>query len=144
MSTVEQEVERTRRLLALLIRVTGMTRAQVDAKVGQGRGFSTRILTGVVGLKHEHTLTLLQAIGVQPADFFRLLYPRPEDYTNGGSLGRLLEAMHRNLDEMDLPEPPPVPAQALPPPVAAGPLDPEGLVERIAALVRDELGKNRR
>ena len=134
MSNIQQEVDRTRKLLARLIRVAGFTRAEVDAQLGEGRGYSTRVLNGLVSLKHEHTLTLLQAIGVDPGDFFRLLYPRTEDRTSGGSLGRLLEQMHRTDTESDDPE------EAMPPAAAApsAPLDPDDLAQRIAALLRRE------
>jgi hypothetical protein len=136
MPNIQQEVDRTRKLLARLIRVAGFTRAEVDAELGEGRGYSTRVLNGLVSLKHEHTLTLLQAIGVDPGDFFRLLYPRTEDRTSGGSLGRLLEQMHRTDTETSSDDP----EEALPPAAAApsAPLDTDDLAQRIAALLRRE------
>ena len=70
-----------------------MTRAQVDKRLKLGRGFATRILTGKVDLKHEHILLLLKAMEVAPEDFYRILYHRPEERTNGGTLGRLLERL---------------------------------------------------
>ncbi len=130
MSSIEQEVERTLKLLVRLIRIVGLTRAQVDAKAGQGRGFSTRILNGIVGLKHEHTLTLLRCIGIEPGDFFRLLYARPEDRTNGGTVSRLLA-------EIEIPD---ITSEEAPAPPSTSLRDPEDVVRRITALVRAELG----
>ncbi|HZF13532.1 MAG TPA: hypothetical protein VFE33_32465 [Thermoanaerobaculia bacterium] len=135
--TIEQEVKRAAKLLARLIRVAGLTRAQVDQLLGEGRGFATRVLNGIVGLKHEHILALLSAIGVDPGDYFRVLYPRPEDRTSGGPLARLLEQIQTTEEA---PEEPPPPAAASP----AAPLDPDDLAQRIAALVRENLRKTPR
>lgn len=142
MPAFPEEIERTRKLLVRLIKVAGLTRAEVDASLGEGRNYSTRILTGQVELKHEHILSLLKAVGIDPADFFRLLYPRPEDRTGGGSLSRLLVQLHETLGppSQDPDEPLP-PAAAVPP---SAPFDPDAIAERVAALLREDLRRKPR
>jgi len=135
--TIEQEVKRATQLLARLIRVAGLTRAQVDERLAEGRGFSTRVLNGIVGLKHEHTLALLNAIGLEPGDFFRALYPRPEDRTSGGSLARLIEQIQAAGEEPEEPLPPAAAAPAVS-------IDPDDLARRIAAIVREDLRREGR
>jgi hypothetical protein len=62
------------RLLSVLIQVTGWTRQEVDDRLGFGRGYTSRLLTGNCKLLYRHVLGILEAIGIAPEFYFRVLH----------------------------------------------------------------------
>jgi len=124
MSEGPPEVERVRNALDRLVRVAGLTYADVDKRLAEGRGFTTRVLHGVVGLKLEHIIAILKVLEIHPGDFFRLLFPRPASQSGGSSIARLLRLIQD-------PEPAEEPSNP----------DVESLARRIAELLKKESGQ---
>jgi hypothetical protein len=62
------------RLLSVLIQLTGWTRQEVDDRLGFGRGYTSRLLTGNCKLLYRHVLAILEAIGIAPAFYFDVLH----------------------------------------------------------------------
>jgi transcriptional regulator with XRE-family HTH domain len=83
-----------RRLLVLLIRVTGWTQRRLDRQLGYSVGYVSRLLTGNTKLLYTHILEILKAIGVEPARFFEVLHPD----TSPQHLLEVLERAHRIRD----------------------------------------------
>jgi hypothetical protein len=78
-TAINDEVKRSLEALAFLIRISGKTRQDLDRQIGQGRGFTSQVLTGRVKLRHDHVLLLLLGANVDPALYFGLLHPVSEE-----------------------------------------------------------------
>ena len=70
----EQEAVRLAELLSLLVRVSGRPRQSLEQDLGLGSGGLGKILGGTK-LQMSHVLMILKALGVDPGDFFRWVYP---------------------------------------------------------------------
>jgi len=71
----EREAARLAELLALLVRVSGRPRRSLEQELGLGSGGLGKILGGTTRLQMSHVLMILAALGVDPGDFFRWVYP---------------------------------------------------------------------
>lgn len=76
---IEKEIEKATRLLATMMQLAGLTRQEVDRRLGAGRGFTSQVLTGRVELKLRHVLEILKVLDFAPAVFFRLLFAEPAE-----------------------------------------------------------------
>ena len=74
-TAIHFEVKRSLEALAFLIRISGKTRQDLDHRIGQGRGFTSQVLTGRVKLRYDHVLLLLIGANVDPALYYGLLHP---------------------------------------------------------------------
>ena len=72
---IEKELKKATQLLATMMQLTGLTRQEVDRRLGAGRGFTSQVLTGRVELKLRHVLEILKVVDFAPSVFFRLLFP---------------------------------------------------------------------
>lgn len=57
------------------MQAAGMTRKDLDQKLGAGPGYVSQVLTGRMELKFRHILAILRALDVEPSVFFQTLYP---------------------------------------------------------------------
>ncbi len=73
---VEPEVRRLADLLAMVVRVSGRSRRSIEAELGLGSSGLSKILNGTVRLQMSHILSLLEAVEVDPNEFFQVAYPR--------------------------------------------------------------------
>jgi hypothetical protein len=89
-STVEHEVERTRRTLAAMVRLRGMTLQELDQRTGHQRGYYSQILGGRLALRYRHVVEVLEVLGIDRQFFFRMVYPTATELAQGGELFRLL------------------------------------------------------
>jgi hypothetical protein len=89
-STVEHEVERTRRTLAAMVRLRGMTLQELDQRTGHQRGYYSQILSGRLALRYRHVVEVLEVLGIDRQFFFRMVYPTATELAEGGELFRLL------------------------------------------------------
>ncbi len=71
----EREAVRLAELLSLLVRVSGRPRRALEQELGLGSGGLGKILGGTTRLQMSHVLMILAALGVDPGDFFRWVYP---------------------------------------------------------------------
>jgi len=71
----EREAARLAELLSLLVRVSGRSRRSLELELELGSGGLGRILGGTGRLQMSHVLMILAALGVDPGDFFRWVYP---------------------------------------------------------------------
>jgi transcriptional regulator with XRE-family HTH domain len=73
--TIDDEVRRATKLLETVMQAAGMTRKDLDQKLGAGPGYVSQVLTGRMELKFRHILAILRALEVEPSVFFQTLYP---------------------------------------------------------------------
>jgi hypothetical protein len=89
-TTVDHEVERTRRTLAAMVRLRGMTLQDLDQRTGHQRGYYSQILGGRLALRYRHVVEVLEVLGIDRQFFFRMVYPTAEELAQGGEIFRLL------------------------------------------------------
>ena len=73
--TIEDEVRRATKLLETVMQAAGLTRKELDQRLGAGPGYVSQVLTGRMELKFRHVLAILRALDVDPGVFFQTLYP---------------------------------------------------------------------
>jgi hypothetical protein len=137
-----EDAGRVRRFLAKVVGAAGLTRRDMDKRLGVGRGYFSNVLSGRVELKQSHVTAILLAAGVHPGIFFDVLYPKHRPFgplAPAGESSRAFEALGIPAE----PEPPPAPPLPAPPPVAPAELKPfiEEIVRKALAGSR---GKRRR
>src|SRR6185436_17419893 len=72
---IDDEVRRATKLLETVMQASGMTRKDLDQKLGAGPGYVSQVLTGRMELKFRHILAILHALDVEPSVYFQTLYP---------------------------------------------------------------------
>jgi transcriptional regulator with XRE-family HTH domain len=86
-------------LLKNAIRLSNYTYRDVERQLGWRVGTITRLLRGGLGLKVEHLLSILRAIGFSPGRFFAAAYPLAADAAPAEDrLYRTLEQMYGEPD----------------------------------------------
>lgn len=73
------EVERILTVLRTAIRLLGLTNREIERRLGLTPSYLGRLFGGSIELKVEHVLAISRAIGLEPAEFFELAYPRRPD-----------------------------------------------------------------
>ena len=58
------------------MKILDITNREVEKRLGLSYGYLSRLFAGAIELKMEHVLDICQAIGLRPAEFFHLAYPR--------------------------------------------------------------------
>jgi transcriptional regulator with XRE-family HTH domain len=102
----DDEVHRLAEVLATVVRVAGRTRQSLEEQIGLSSGYLSKILGGTVDLRARHILTILDAVGMEPAEFFRLAFPRPQAQSSGANARRLIENVQEALGQGPASEPP--------------------------------------
>jgi transcriptional regulator with XRE-family HTH domain len=74
----DEEVRRLAQVLSTVVNVVGRTRQSVEQELGLSSGYMSKILGGTVDLRARHILAISEAVGMDPANFFALAYPRQE------------------------------------------------------------------
>ena len=105
---MDAEAQRLINLLRTAMRILGITNREVERRLGMSASYLTRVFAGGVELKVDHLIRISRAIGLEPAEFFHLAYPKR---TGSGSkaAGQLRDTL-RSLQpppEAQPPEPPP-------------------------------------
>jgi transcriptional regulator with XRE-family HTH domain len=93
------EVQRLISILRTAMRILGVTNREVERRLGMSPSYLTRLFSGGIELKAEHLIEIPKAIGLEPAEFFQLAYPRR---VQPGS--RAFAHLHEMLREL---QPPP-------------------------------------
>jgi len=103
---MDAEVQRLINILRTAMRVLGVTNRDIERKLGLSPSYLSRLFSGGIELKAEHLVQIPKAMGLQPAEFFHLAYPRR---VQPGS--RAAEQLRELL--RDLQPPPEAPSGAL-------------------------------
>jgi len=96
----EDEVT-ARRLIESLLALRGLTRKDLDRRIGRTPGYVSQVLNGTVGLKLSTMLTFIRALDFEPEVFFRTLYKRGRPLVFGGDPESMADVLAR-LREMDM------------------------------------------
>ncbi len=73
---MDPEVQRLINILRTAMRVLGVTNREVERKLGQSPSYLSRVFSGGIELKAEHLIHIPKAMGMEPAEFFQLAYPK--------------------------------------------------------------------
>lgn len=95
--THDAEVSRLAAVLATVVRLAGRSRQSLEEQMGLSSGYLSKILGGTVELRTRHILMILAAVGMDPADFFRLAYPLGGK--QGGNARLLIENVQAALGQ---------------------------------------------
>jgi transcriptional regulator with XRE-family HTH domain len=121
---IDDEVRRATKLLETVMQAAGLTRKDLDQRLGAGPGYVSQVLTGRMELKFRHVLSILRALEVEPSVFFQTLYPENRPSTDTV----VMEEFLRRFQKLGFGPP------AAPP--AAPALDPQDLERMIQNAVR--------
>ncbi|MGH6959370.1 MAG: hypothetical protein ACREE7_02695 [Dongiaceae bacterium] len=130
-----EDAARVRRFLGKMVGAAGLTRRDMDRRLGVGRGYFSNVLNGRFELKQPHVTAILLAAGVHTGIFFDVLYPKNRPFgplPPAGDSSHPLEVLGLPIE----PEPPPAPA----PPPAVNPAELKPFIEEI---VRQALAGSR-
>lgn len=125
--TIDDEVRRATKLLETVMQAAGLTRKDLDLRLGAGPGYVSQVLTGRMELKFRHVLAILRALDVEPSVFFQTLYPENRPSTDAV----VMEEFLRRFQRLGFG------ASAAPPPSST--LDPQELERMIQNAVRAAL-----
>jgi transcriptional regulator with XRE-family HTH domain len=73
---MNEEIKRLLNVLRTAMKILDITNREVEKKLGLSYGYLSRLFAGAIELKIEHVLDICGAIGLRPAEFFHLAYPR--------------------------------------------------------------------
>jgi hypothetical protein len=73
---MNEEIKRLLNVLRTAMKILDITNREVEKKLGLSYGYLSRLFAGAIELKIEHVLDVCGAIGLRPAEFFHLAYPR--------------------------------------------------------------------
>ena len=107
--TIDDEVRRATKLLETVMQAAGLTRKDLDQKLGAGPGYVSQVLTGRMELKLRHIIAILRALEVEPTIFFQTLYPENRPATDAV----MMEEFLRRFQQMGFGPRPAQPAPAL-------------------------------
>jgi transcriptional regulator with XRE-family HTH domain len=97
------EVQRLINLLRTAMRILGVTNRDIERKLGLSPSYLSRLYSGGIELKAEHLIEIPQAMGLEPAEFFHLAYPRK---TQPSRAAEQLRQVIRELTPAPSPETP--------------------------------------
>lgn len=73
---IQEEIQRLLQMLRVAMRILDVSNRDVEKALGLSYGYLSRLFSGAIELKVEHILQILEVIGLTPAEFFQLAYPR--------------------------------------------------------------------
>jgi transcriptional regulator with XRE-family HTH domain len=97
---MDPEVQRLITILRTTMRILGVTNRDIERKLGLSPSYLSRLYSGGIELKAEHLIHIPKAMGLEPAEFFHLAYPRR---SQPGS--RAAKQLHEVLRELGPPPP---------------------------------------
>lgn len=75
-SSIDAETRRLADLLGHVVRLSKRSRRSLEAELSLGSSGLSKILKGTIRLQVSHVLSVLDALQVDPYDFFRVAYGR--------------------------------------------------------------------
>jgi hypothetical protein len=122
------------RLIEALLALRGLSRKDLDRRIGRTPGYVTQIINGTIGLKFSMLVRMICALEFEPEVFFRTVFKRSRPLVFGADPASLEQVLER-LRELDI-EPPP--ARSLP---SAEAIDMDALEAMIQRAVADALAR---
>ena len=112
--TLEDEVRRATKLLETVMQAAGLTRKELDQRLGAGPGYVSQVLTGRMELKFRHILAILRGLDVDPSVFFETLYPGDRPSSDQVVMEEFLKRFQKlGFGASPAPQPPAVDPQEL-------------------------------
>ena len=103
------EVERLIRVLTTAMRILDLSNREIEKRLHLSPSYLSRLFNGLIELRVEHLLAISRAIGLTPAEFFYLAYPKRTEPPSEAAL-----QLRRVLEELQ-PAPPTPPTPPAPP-----------------------------
>ncbi len=75
----ESEIRWILDTLKTSMRLLDVTNRQIETGMGWSHGYLSRIFSGNIELRVEHVIEIAALLGLKPAEFFDLTYPRKLD-----------------------------------------------------------------
>lgn len=94
------------RVLTTAMRILDLSNREIEKRLQLSPSYLSRLFNGLIELRAEHLLAISRAIGLKPAEFFHLAYPRRSDPPSEAAL-----RLRRVLQELQPPAPPPAAQQ---------------------------------
>jgi transcriptional regulator with XRE-family HTH domain len=98
----DEKTLRVAEVLSAAVRVAGRSRLSMERQMGLSSGYLSKILGGTVELRLRHVSMILDALEVDPADFFRVAFPRRQHSSRAGR--RLMEDVESLLAKEHAPD----------------------------------------
>ena len=136
--TIEDEVRRATKLLETVMQAAGLTRKDLDQRLGAGPGYISQVLTGRMELKFRHVLAILRALDVDPGMFFQTLYPDSRPASDQAVMEEFLRRFQRLGFGSGGPAPPSLPPSQ---PPSSPAVDPRELERLVRKAVREALSE---
>src|SRR5688572_25377722 len=73
---IQEETQRLIQMLRVAMRILDVSNRDIEKQLGLSYGYLSRLFSGAIELKVEHILQILEVLGLTPAEFFHLAYPR--------------------------------------------------------------------
>ena len=73
---IQEEIQRLIQMLRVAMRILDVSNRDIEKQLGLSYGYLSRLFSGAIELKVEHILQILEVLGLTPAEFFQLAYPR--------------------------------------------------------------------
>ena len=73
---IQDEIQRLIQMLRVAMRILDVSNRDIEKQLGLSYGYLSRLYSGAIELKVEHILQILEVLGLTPAEFFHLAYPR--------------------------------------------------------------------
>ncbi|HYN20727.1 MAG TPA: helix-turn-helix transcriptional regulator [Thermoanaerobaculia bacterium] len=72
----QEEIQRLLHVLRVAMRILDVSNRDIEKKLGFSYGYLSRLFAGNIELKVDHILQIVEVLGLTPAEFFQLAYPR--------------------------------------------------------------------
>lgn len=102
---IQEEIHRLLYVLRVAMRMLDVSNRDVEKRLGLSYGYLSRLFSGSIELKVEHILQILDVLGLTPAEFFQLAYPRRN--TPPSEAAERLRSILEGLGPLPAEEPPP-------------------------------------
>jgi transcriptional regulator with XRE-family HTH domain len=137
----EDDTIRILNLLRTALRLLGITNRAVEKELGMSSGYLSRLFSGAIDLRVDHVVEITRIIGLRPAEFFHLAYPRSPEPSSATALRlrELLQGFQAAEREPAAPAPSAAPTSAAPAP-ALGAVPAEEIERMMLRTLRKLIG----
>ena len=73
---IQEETQRLLQVLRVAMRILDVSNRDIEKALGLSYGYLSRLFSGSIELKVEHIFQILGVLGLTPAEYFNLAYPR--------------------------------------------------------------------